>query len=98
MRTFTMPFAVFVTSAIAAPSFHQLIPRQNITTGPCDAWAPVCQPVRQSNACLAQFLNRADNSVILRCVNDQDAAQAKLDVSEIRVGLTMSHRTRKSLK
>jgi hypothetical protein len=82
MRTFTGSFLLFTNSALAAPSFHNLITRHNTTNGPCDAWAPACQPVRQSNACLAQFLNRAEDGVILRCVNDQNAVQAKIDVSE----------------
>jgi hypothetical protein len=74
-------FSLFIAITLAVPSSHHLLPRQNATTGPCDPWSPTCQPVRQSNACLAQFLNRANDSVILRCVDDQDAGQAKVDVS-----------------
>jgi hypothetical protein len=86
MLTITMhtAFQLYLFSAIvlAAPSIHYFSPRQNTTTGPCDAWAPVCQPVRVANACLAQFLNRAEDAQILKCVNDEDAAQAKINVSE----------------
>jgi hypothetical protein len=93
MRTFTVSFILFISRTLAAPSFYSLVTRQNATTGPCDAWASACQPVRQSNACLAQFLNRAEDSVILRCVNDQDAAQAKIDVGESLVRDTSQTQT-----
>jgi hypothetical protein len=82
MHTSFILLSILITTALAAPSTHHLLPRQNATKGPCDPWSPICQPVRQSNACLAQFLNRANDSVILRCVDDQDAGQAKVDVSE----------------
>jgi hypothetical protein len=77
-------FSILLFSAVAlgVPSGHHFSPRQNTTTGPCDPWANACQPVRVANACLAQFLNRASDAQILMCVNDQDAAQAKIDVSE----------------
>jgi hypothetical protein len=81
MHTTLIHFSLLITTALAAPSSYHLLPRQNATKGPCDPWSLICQPVRQSNACLAQFLNRANDSVILRCVDDQDAVQAKIDVS-----------------
>jgi len=72
---------LLATGTFATPYSPHILPRQNSVAGPCDPWSLACQPVRQSNACLAQFLNRANASVILRCVDDEDTAQAERDVS-----------------
>lgn len=80
MRTVDLSAFLFAGGALAAPSSHGLISRQN-TIGPCDAWAVECQPVRVANTCLAAFLRFDVQEDILRCVDDQDSVKAKNDVS-----------------
>ncbi|EAT91930.1 hypothetical protein SNOG_00435 [Parastagonospora nodorum SN15] len=79
MLTLIATTLILTSSTFATPYPHHVFLRRNSTAGPCDPWSPTCQPVRQSNACLAQFLNRANTSVILKCVDDEDAARAKRD-------------------